>query len=246
MSSLKIHPFYITQLGRDRTIRVLLPRNYYETDKAFPVLYMHDGQNLFDPTTAAFGDWNIPKSMHNQPLKKQAIIVGIDNGSIDRIHEYAPYKRGKNGGQGDAYVRFIIEILKPFIDSTYRTLPQSESTGIAGSSMGGLISLYAGLKYGHVFGKIGALSPSIWFNPQIVSLLKEAPPQYRGQFYVSASKTEMRGMEATLQNIYWAFKNTGYSDEQIRVVIKDRGKHNEIFWSREFKPMLEWLFRNNE
>ena len=242
MSFLNIHPFHIPQLGHDRTIRVLLPRNYAETDKRFPVLYMQDGQNLFDPATAAFGDWKIPAAMDKQPLKRQAIIVGIDNGGVDRIHEYAPYKRGKNGGQGDAYVRFIIETLKPFIDNEYRTLSQRETTGIAGSSMGGLISLYAGLKYGGVFGKTGVLSPSIWFNPKVIELGNDAPPQNRSQIYVCASKTEMRGMEQTLQNVYWAFKNAGYSDEQIRVVVQERGKHNEAFWSREFKPMFEWLF----
>ena len=242
MSHLNIHILQMPQLGnRERTIRVLLPRNYSETDKPFPVLYMQDGQNLFDPETAAFGDWRIPKTMDKLALKKQVIIVGIDNGSEHRINEYAPYKLGKNGGEGDAYVRFIIETVKPFVDNEYRTLPQRENTGIAGSSMGGLIALYAGLKYGDVFGKTGVLSPSIWFNPKVLDLIKEAP-QYFCQFYVCASKNEMQGMEATLEKTYWAFKNAGYTDEQIRVVIQERGKHNEFFWSKEFKPMLEWLF----
>jgi predicted alpha/beta superfamily hydrolase len=242
MSFLNIHPFQIPQLSRDRTIRVLLPRNYSETNKAFPVLYMQDGQNLFDPETAAFGDWKIPKTMDKLPLKKQVIIVGIDNGAEYRINEYAPFKKGKSGGEGDAYVRFIVENLKPFIDNEYRTLPQRETTGIAGSSMGGLIALYAGLKYGDIFGKTGVLSPSIWFNPKIMDLIKEIPPQYWSQFYVCASKQEMQGMEKTLENVYWSFKNTGFSDDVVRVVIQERGKHNEVFWSREFKPMLEWLF----
>jgi predicted alpha/beta superfamily hydrolase len=248
MSFLNFHTLQMPQLGRERTIRVLLPRNYNETDKPFPVLYMQDGQNLFDPETAAFGDWRIPKTMDKLPLKKQVIIVGIDNGSEHRINEYAPYKLGKSGGEGDAYVRFIIETVKPFIDNEYRTMPQRETTGIAGSSMGGLIALYAGLKHGDVFGKIGVLSPSIWFNPKVLDLIKGTSPEgigtnpYFCQFYVCASKNEMQGMRATLEKTYWAFKNAGYNDEQIRVVIQERGKHNEFFWSKEFKPMLEWLF----
>jgi predicted alpha/beta superfamily hydrolase len=251
MPNLNIHTLQMPQLGRERTIRVLLPRNYTQTEKSFPVLYMQDGQNLFDPATAAFGDWRIPKTMEKLALKKQVIIVGIDNGGVDRINEYAPYKMGKSGGEGDAYVCFIIENLKPFIDNEYRTLPQRENTGIAGSSMGGLIALYAGLKYGEIFGKTGVLSPSIWFNPKILDLINETPSrknrdfvpqQYFNQFYVCASKREMQGMEKTLENVYWSFKNVGFSDEQIRVVIQERGKHNEFFWSREFKPMLEWLF----
>ncbi len=242
MPTLQYHQFHIPQLGRDRTIRILLPRQYAQTDKRFPVLYMQDGQNLFDPATAAFDDWKLPKIMAQQPLKKQAIIVGIDNGGIDRIHEYAPFQRGKNGGQGDAYVRFIIETLKPFVDSQYRTLPERDTTGIAGSSMGGLIALYAGLNYGHIFGKTGVLSPSIWFNPMVLTITQKTPPQYLSRFYVCASKNEMRGMETTMQNTYWALKNNGFNDDQIRVVIKERGKHNEIFWRSAFKPMFEWLF----
>jgi predicted alpha/beta superfamily hydrolase len=251
MPFLNLHTLQMPQLGRERTIRVLLPRNYNQTDKPFPVLYMQDGQNLFDPETAAFGDWRIPKTMEKLPFKKQVIIVGIDNGSEHRINEYAPFKLGKSGGEGDAYVRFIVETVKPFIDNEYRTLPQREHTGIAGSSMGGLIALYAGLKYGDFFGKAGVLSPSIWFNPKVLDLIKEAPSrknrdfvpqQYFSQFYVCASKNEMQGMAATLEKTYWAFKNAGYSDAQIRVVIQERGKHNEFFWSKEFKPMLEWLF----
>jgi predicted alpha/beta superfamily hydrolase len=241
MSFLNIHTLQMPQLGRERTIRVLLPRNYTQTDKPFPVLYMQDGQNLFDPETAAFGDWRIPKTMDKLALKKQVIIVGIDNGSEHRINEYAPFKMGKSGGEGDAYVRFIIETVKPLIDNEYRTMPQRETTGIAGSSMGGLIALYAGLKYGDFFGKTGVLSPSIWFNPKVLDLINDVNA-IKSQFYVCASKREMQGMEATLEKTYWAFKNAGYNDEQIRVVIQDRGKHNEFFWSREFKPMLEWLF----
>jgi predicted alpha/beta superfamily hydrolase len=241
MSNLNLHTLQMPQLGRERTIRVLVPRNYNQSDKPFPVLYMQDGQNLFDPETAAFGDWRIPKTMEKLPFKKQVIIVGIDNGSEHRINEYAPFKLGKSGGEGDAYVRFIVETVKLFIDNEYRTMPQREHTGIAGSSMGGLIALYAGLKYGDFFGKVGVLSPSIWFNPKVLDLINDKKA-HKSQFYVCASKNEMQGMAATLEKTYWAFKNAGYNDAQIRVVIQERGKHNEFFWSKEFKSMLEWLF----
>ncbi len=239
MYTLHSHTFYMPQLKRERVIKVLMPKDYNTSTRHYPVLYMHDGQNLFDPATAFASDWKIPATLNHQPLKRQVIIVGLYNGEIDRVNEYAPYKRGKNGGEGDAYVRFIIDTLKPFMDTTYRTLPQRETTMIAGSSMGGLISLYAGLKYGAIFGKIGVLSPSIWFNPKVLALAAQAP--VKSKFYIAGSKTEFKGMETTLQQTYWTFKNAGFADELLRVVIRERGKHSEIMWSREFKKMLEWL-----
>ncbi len=240
MYLLHTHRFNMPQLNRERTIRVLLPRNYYESDSRYPVIYMQDGQNLFDPTTAFNGnDWKIPPTLSKLSLKKQAIIVGIDNGEVDRMSEYAPFKRSKYKSEGDKYIQFIIETLKPFIDSEYKTLPQREMTGIAGSSMGGLIALYAGLKYGEIFGKVGVLSPSIWFNPQVLNLVENV--SIKSQFYIAGSKNEMRGMESTLQNVYRTFSKAGFTDELLRVVVRDRGKHNETMWRNEFKKMYEWL-----
>jgi alpha-glucosidase len=240
---LHIHyPFFIPQLNRQRAIRVLLPRNYWkDTSRRFPVIYLTDGQNLFDPATAAFRHWKLREFMARQPLKRQAILVGIDHGGVDRKHEYAPFTRGKSGGQGDAYLQFIVNTLKPFIDQEYRTWSHREATGMAGSSLGGLIAFYAGIRYSHVFGKIGALSPSFWYNPQVFGLAG-ANAGAKSQIYVGGSKTETRNMLPMLEKIYWALKAGGYADDQFRIVARDRGRHSETFWAREFKPMYEWLF----
>ena len=243
MDFLNFHPFYIPQLDRDRMIRVLVPKDYWTSDRSYPVLYMQDGQNLFQAETAFGGrDWQLIATLFKQPLKRQAIIVGIDNGEADRLNEYAPDKKGKmGGGEADLYCKFLIETLKPFIDATYRTLPDRDNTGIAGSSMGGLLAYYAGLAYGNIFGKVGVLSPSIWFNPNVVQLAANNPYS-KSRFFVVGSKTEMRGMEATLKGVYDAFKTGGFSDDQIQVAVRDRGKHNEVFWKLEFKKMFEYLF----
>ncbi len=242
MPKLIIHPeFYAPQLQRQRAIRILLPKNYHKhPTRRFPVLYLQDGQNLFEKHTAAFGHWRLREFMARQPINRQAILVGIDHGGIDRIHEYAPWKRGNHGGQGHEYLNFVQHTLKPFIDREYRTWPHREATGIAGSSMGGLISLYAGLQFSHIFGKIGVLSPSIWFNPKVLEMAHTA--HAIDKIYVSASKTEMRTMPATLEKIYWSLKKGGLPDEQFRVVMRPRGRHSEVFWRREFKNMYEWLF----
>lgn len=240
MTTLQYHHFYSPQLDNERGIRILLPRDYFKSNRRYPVLYMQDGQNLFEAKTAAFHDWKIPKTMDQLPLKRQVIVVGIDN-TPGRMDEYSPYRRGKHGGKGDLYVRFIVETVKPFIDREYRTLPDRANTGIAGSSMGGLIALYAALKYPSVFGRAGILSPSIWFNPKIMALAQQQMG-IQSRLYVVASRTESRSMETTLQNLYWAFKNNGYDDEHLRVVIRNRGRHSETFWAREFKTMMEWLY----
>ncbi|MEI6412569.1 MAG: alpha/beta hydrolase-fold protein, partial [Bacteroidota bacterium] len=232
----------IPQLNRQRTVRVLLPRNYHtHPERRFPVIYLHDGQNLFDANASSFGAWKLSRQMARQPLYRQAILVGIDHGGIDRMHEYAPFKRGQHGGQGDAYLKFVAETLKPFIDQHYRSWPQRDATGMVGSSMGGLITFYAAMRYNHVFGKFGVLSPSLWFNPGVAKLLEKQQVK-NSQIYLGGSRTEMGSMGPALEQLYWKFQAAGYDDEKVRVVIRDRGRHNETFWGREFKPMFEWLF----
>lgn len=234
--------FYSPQLDRTRTIRVLLPRNYQkEVKKRFPVIYLQDGQNLFEAETAAFGYWKLQTLMARQPLMRQAILVGIDNAGIDRTREYAPFSKGRTHAQGDLYLQFIEHTVKPFIDQTYRTWGHRDATGIVGSSMGGLIAFYAGMRYNHAFGKVGVLSPSFWYNPKVMEL----PAQVSGpksQIYISASKKEMRSMAGAMEHTYWTLKDAGFADDQFQVVVKDRGQHTEAFWSREFKGLYEWLY----
>lgn len=236
-----LHQLFSTQLHVNRTIRVYLPPSYQKGQRTYPVIYMQDGQNLFDESTAFGRPWFTDKMVDKLPILKQSIIIGIDNGEQSRINEYAPFKKNKGGGQGDAYLDFVVETIKPFIDSNFRTKTSAEHTWIVGASMGGLISYYAGLKFPQVFGKVGVLSPAFWFNPEVLQLnLKTDLSQ--SEFYIVGSKTESIYMESALQKSYWALKNLGLSDEQIKVIVRDRGKHNESFWARELKKMyLEWI-----
>lgn len=241
-SSLHTHHFHMPQLGRHRRVRVYLPPGYTRADRYFSVLYMHDGQNLFHAGEAFARPWQLGRILDKMPLNKQAIVVAIDNGGADRIDEYAPYRRRNRGGQGQAYLQFIVETLKPFIDREYRTLAYPEHTWLVGSSLGGLISFYGGLAYPGTFGKIGVLSPAFWFNPAV---LKQAPSASlsANRFYIAGSRTESAGMEHTLQQTYWRLKALGLPDERLTVVVRDRGRHNEAFWSREFRKM--YLQMNN-
>jgi predicted alpha/beta superfamily hydrolase len=198
---------------------------------------MFDGQNLYNKDTAYANPWNLQKVMDKLPMKYQAIIVGIDNGESDRIKEYIPKDYRKLRGEGDTFIDFIANELKPKVDAHLRTLTDKENTMIVGSSMGGLLSYYAGTRWGHVFGKIGVMSPAFWIYPSI----HHFKTSIFSKFYIIGSKTESRAMANTLENTYWSMQKAGYSNSQFRIVIKDRGTHSESMWGREFGPMLRWL-----
>jgi alpha-glucosidase len=205
-------------------------------------MYMMDGQNLFDEETAFDQPWLVHGHMDRLAYKNQCIVVGIDNGGLFRGSEYLPNHHHKlfRHGEGDQFIQFIAKDLKPKVDQHLRTLPEREHTMIAGSSMGGLISFYAATRYAETFGKAGVFSPAFWLYPSILHL----KPKVFSKIYVMASKTESKGMSKTIRKTYDALKNAGYPDEIIRVIIKDKGKHNEVFWGKQFGPMLEWLIND--
>ena len=161
--------FEIPQLIKTRRIAALLPHNYYQSEKHYPVLYLQDGQNLFDDY-APFGSWGVDKKLAEMSENGlgEIIIISIDHAKEERIEEFTPsYKTKLGRGQGKKYVRFLADTLKPYVDKNFRTLNKREFTGIGGSSMGALISIYAGFMYPEVFSKLMVFSPSLWVAPNI-------------------------------------------------------------------------------
>ncbi len=238
---------YMTQLKRYRTIRIYLPPDYTETKRRYPVLYMHDGQNLFDIATAYNQEWSVDEILDTafiQNDKNAFIIIGIDNGERERINEYSPWINPEyGGGQGKAYVHFLVKELKPFIDKKFRTQPQAKYTAIMGSSMGGLISFYAGMEYPQVFGKVGIFSPSFWFSDEIISFIKQKNLKKSKslEWYFLVGERESEGMVGDCKKIYQTLLKGGIPQKKLKMVTKKDGKHQEWFWYREFKPALEWL-----
>jgi predicted alpha/beta superfamily hydrolase len=187
------------QLWNRRDILVYTPASYARTDRRYPVLYMHDGQNLFDPTTSFAGEWGVDQAMESAvPGGIQAIVVGIPNMGVDRTKEYSPFTDPRHGkGAGDAYLDFILGTLKPMIDERYRTRPDRESTGILGSSLGGLISLYAFFRAPSRFGFAGVMSPALWFaGTKIFPYVKEAA-NVPGRLYLDVGHSPTRARCAT-------------------------------------------------
>ncbi len=239
-SKIFIQDVAISALARIRTTRILLPEAYYRyPDQHFPVMYMLDGQNLFDRSTSFGHPWHIQKKMDALPYKYQCIIVGIDNGGHFRGSEYLPHHHHKlfHHGEGDIFLDFIVKELKPKVDQHLRTLTDRDNTMISGSSMGGLLSFYAATRKCDVFGKAGVFSPAFWLYPPILQL----KPKLFSKIYFMASRTESKGMSSTIEKTYWAMKDAGYPEKNIRIKLKDRGKHNEIMWEQQFSDMLKWL-----
>lgn len=241
--------YEIPHLNVRRKISALLPYDYYRTTRQYAVLYLQDGQNLFNPE-APYGDWAINKSLGKLASIgiKDIIIIAIDHGDQKRILEYLPYDHPRFGqGKGKLYIRFMIEKLIPYVNSHYRTLTGYENTGIGGSSMGGLISLYAGLKKPEVFGKMMIFSPSLWISDKIFKHAKTFKPLPLSKIYVYAGGRESQTHLPNVQRLESVFKkklNKGiYFD--MEVSVNHLGEHGEVYWREEFPRALKWLFFNN-
>lgn len=182
---------YITELNINRRIWVYVPGDYAITEKKYPVLYMQDGQNLFDVQTSFSGEWQIDEYLDS--VNFAGLVVGIDNGGDRRINEYNPNNTEEHGiGLGRAYLNVLVTILKPYIDKNFRTIPGPGHTAIAGSSLGGLISFYAGLFYPKVFGAIGVISPSFWLVPDLLAQIDQTPAKghEHQRYYLYGGKKE--------------------------------------------------------
>ena len=239
--------FEIPQLKRKRRIWIYLPPGYENSTKKYPVLYAHDGQNLFDAATAYGEEWKLDESLDNLLANQQnpeIIVIGIDNGEKHRMHEYSPWKHPKySQGEGEAYVEFIVKNLKPFIDKKYRTLSDRENTGIMGSSMGGLISFYAALKHPEVFDKAAVLSPSFWISEKVFEMAQNFESKYQPKFYFLAGGKEGIIMTAPLKSMYELFQEKKYPDAKMVYSLIPEGEHKEWFWHQEFPKVYSFLFK---
>lgn len=235
--------FYIPQLDRHRRVWIYLPESYSTSKKKYPVLYMHDGQNVFDEATSAYGEWGVDEALDTLgPQHKEIIVVAIDNGADKRLNEYSPYDMEKYGkGEGDQYVDFLVQTLKPYVDKRYRTKRDEKSTFIAGSSMGGLISFYAILKYPKIFGGAGVFSPAFWITPQLKNINPKQAKKVKGKIYFYAGQQESEHMVPDMLNVFEQMRQ--HSKVKMKTVIRAEGKHNEPTWRSEFPLFYKWIIQ---
>ena len=252
-TDLRRHPGFSSRfLAEPRDILVFVPPGYDEDEqRRYPVLYLHDGQNLFEGATAFVPgqDWQVndtARALIEAGAIEPLIIVGIYNTGTHRIDEYTPTRDRRQGAGGDAalYGRMLTEELKPFIDREYRTLADPAHTGLGGSSLGGLVTLYLGLHYPDVFGKLAVLSPSVWWDNRIIlTVVRRTAPKPRLSIWLDIGTGEggktvrdARALRDELVKAGWVL-----GSDLIYSEIPDAG-HNEAAWAARVDPFLRFLF----
>jgi predicted alpha/beta superfamily hydrolase len=246
----RIPQFESKILGNLRDVVVYLPAGYDErSDQRYPVLYMHDGQNLFEPERAYIpgNHWRLGEAADSAIGNRTAepmIIVGVDNAGASRIDEYTPtFDPEKNaGGRAADYARMLIEELKPLIDAQYRTLPGPDDTGVGGSSLGGLNSLYLVLRHPETFRRAAVMSPSIWWHRRAILKELDTFPGKQPRMWIDIGGREgpealegARALRDALRARGWANDDLGYREDR-------RGDHSERSWAARSRSMLEFLF----
>ena len=240
--------FEIPQLNKTRKIWALLPHDYDKSSESYPVMYLQDAQNLFNEN-AKYGNWEIDKKLAVMSEYKigKIIVIAIEHAEQDRIKEYNVGKTILGKGQGKKYIKFLTETLKPYVDSNFRTKKEREFTGIGGSSMGALVSIFSGLLYPEVYGKLMIFSPSLWVVPTLKMDSDSTVPNDT-KIYLYAGGDE----SATMIEHVRLFKKNMIATEfvkdkmKINLSINMQGKHSETYWSDEFPKAIEWLFFNSK
>lgn len=260
---LEIVPFESKIFHNKRMLRVLVPANYFSphnVHRSYPVLYLQDGQNLFDETTSPHGEWHVDETVEHlvggfkiPPM----FVVGIDNAGDTRSSEYLPYPDPLNGKDGVAdeknlrgkeYARFLTTEVMPFIEKRYRIAPGAMNTGLGGASYGGVITLYTALEHPDVFGDVLVESPELWIGKN--QLLKDAEnaKQLPRKIYLGIGtkeggeptrSTQMVNQVRDLENI---LMKKGLGASRLRVAIEEGGQDNEAAWSRRLPDALLFLY----
>ncbi len=248
------------QLGNRRDLFVHLPPSYPDGRRDWPVLYFHDGQNLFDAYSSYAGEWQVDEIMTGLAREGlEAIVVGVANRGRERIDEYAPfYDPSVGGGKAAAYVQFLVETVKPLIDAAFKTARQRSSTGLVGSSLGGLVSLWALFERPHVFGLVAALSPSVLFARGALNAYLAGQPRVEARIYLDVGTLEgppgmggallarllPRPYVARVRETRRLLSSMGYREPEDLLYVEERGgRHNEACWSARLPDALRFLLR---
>ncbi len=243
-----LHPVLLDMPGldRNRQIRIYVPPGYAASDKRYPVLYMHDAQNLFDDLTAYAGEWKVDEMLDQLSRSGQLelIVVGIDNGPRRGNELNGWYSPHYGVAEGRQYMDFIVNVVKPMIDQTYRTRPEPAQTGVMGASMGGVISHYAIKQYPGVFGKAGIFSPYYFRGPDSFNDIATRPASKDARLYMLMGGAEIGTIVPEFEQVYASVLAGGHPPANVVKKTIPQGGHNEALWTAEFVTAVLWLFAN--
>ena len=242
-SKLDTLTLFATKLGYHKKIWIYTPVNYNkDVKKKFSVIYMTDGQNLFDAKTSFLGEWQIDETLDS--LKANCVVVGIENGNQERINELTPFKNEQyGGGKADLFLDFILNQVMPFINSSYRTKSDKNHTAIFGSSLGGLFAYYAVFKHPDIFGKTGIFSPAFWINKKELLELSKATDKSNAKFYFMCGTKESENMVSDMNEFTHDLNRIRCECKMLtKKVIVENGEHNEKLWREQFAKAYLWLF----
>ena len=252
--TLRAHPAFPSRIVATRDVQVYLPPGYETESRRYPVVYLQDGQNIFDPASVGM-EWQVDEtadaliqSGRIEPL----IVVAVANTGARR-DEYTPTSIelklpdgsvSKGGGKSDLYGRFLIEELKPFIDRTYRTRSEAASTAVGGSSLGGLVSVWLGLEHPDVFGNVLAVSPTVWWDNSVtLTKIAALPRKVPVRFWVDIGTLEGENAISGARSLRDALVAKGWKlGSDLEYLEQEGGKHDEISWGSRVEGMLTFLF----
>ena len=261
---MKEHKLQVPYTGEERRVRVLLPKNYEtDTDRSYPVVYFHDGQNVFYSKESYSGhSWKVIPTIKRNPDISRMIVVAIDNDGMGRMNEYSAWKFQESnipgqqfGGKGVEYAEFVMEVVKPFIDTTYRTKSDRQHTAVIGSSLGGNITQFIGLDYQDQIGCLGVFSSANWLHQEAFDRYierKELLPDQRVFIYVGTEEADDTDKTLMAGNIKQAYIDSSlryYHDliaggvelRNIALRVQSGALHNEEAWAENLAACLRFF-----
>ncbi|MCW8092191.1 alpha/beta hydrolase [Alteromonas sp. ASW11-130] len=241
--NLVAHRFFFPE-GEPRKVWIYLPPDYAKSEKQYPVLYMHDGQNLFDNSTSYMGEWRVDEILNQLAAEgwNVPIVVAINHGNENRLNELSPWQQEKYPDvAGKFYADFIVKQVKPYIDNAFRTHSGVAHTSVMGSSMGGLMSHYMLIAYPDIFGKAAIFSPSFWFSQQAFSFAENNPVPSTHRLLFVAGSEEHKQVTNNTKAMVSLHEAQQHPQTNLYSAIVDGGKHNETFWQEQFAFALKWL-----
>ena len=240
------YKFVIPSLDKQRSVRLYLPNGYQSSEKYYPVIYMHDGQNLFDQLTAKANEWGVDESLNLLATERgvEVIVVGIDSDDETRMNELSPWENKRFGeAHGKFYMDFIVEVVKPFVDTNFRTKTDRLHTALMGSEMGGLISHFGVHAYPDVFSKAGIFSPAYWYSQDVFAYSQFKKAKLDARLYIMYGDKEGDGMIADTDKMQRQLKRQGHPRQNMLFKRVAGGEQNEKLWRAEFSAAVQWLFQ---